>query len=655
MMASAVAEAASPSAPSGPLRIGFICGRADGDLVRAPGVPRELWCLGGGGGGQQQDQQDQQELVHSDVAIWWWCHRHYRSTAVRCDPIVPSELTASRLQSNDINLLLGYDAVSAHLEEHSEHEEGGGGGGGGEAAAAAGAGHAARIATLLADPRSKVWPPRVAQERINLKSRYLRRARARGIPTAPTEVLSRPRGGVGGVGVGGVGVGVGWEGARLVAEEVVRRVRRRGWRRWVIKPVPSSWSCGVAAFTFDDDGPAARPVRMTAASASSAAATPVRGGINSYDRDDGDGDSGGDSDAACGGDTPAAGAAAEDDLIRYLSQRVVRGARELLLQEWLSCVVYLPTCRDRSPRHDIYMMCTHACVRACVRFFGLAVLLRACQHMIARMPCAPAGRCYTSLTPSSPSSPSSAVCPRHLPPARPPVATADSSSTPRCVCCIGAPSSSMRWRMHDTARHHHHHHHHPRHRRHRLALGMAGRTPSAATAHSAQHTRCAVMMCAPPATPRSVMMGAGASWMLRTGGRPGPWPRRCCATARALAGRGPQGSRSRRRGSRRRCCRRCGAGWTQRAGAGRGGRSRRPSCGRCGWTSAYTRGWWQTASGRRRSSSGSGGRRGPAGPRASRSRSSFCEMPVRSIVSYVDRSHPTHGRLSAASEAARWG
>ena len=51
------------------LRIGFVVGKEDGDLVRAPGLPTEHHrapeeneVLPKGGG----------PLCHSDVALWWW-------------------------------------------------------------------------------------------------------------------------------------------------------------------------------------------------------------------------------------------------------------------------------------------------------------------------------------------------------------------------------------------------------------------------------------------------------------------------------------------------------------------------------------------------------------------------------------------------------
>ena len=72
------------------LRIGFVVGKEDGDLVRAPGrptehhrAPEENEVLPKGGG----------PLCHSDVALWWWARTHY-DQSVECDLIEgPGDVT----------------------------------------------------------------------------------------------------------------------------------------------------------------------------------------------------------------------------------------------------------------------------------------------------------------------------------------------------------------------------------------------------------------------------------------------------------------------------------------------------------------------------------------------------------------------------------
>lgn len=164
-------------------------------------------------------------------------------------------------------------AVSAHLEEFDDQdnsEEG-------SAACSVQPGHAARVAALLADPVSRVWPPASVQQLANRKSRYLLKAgRIPGVAIAPTEVLTCPAArrtppppaptapegaeqlplAAGGGCSAGSGGGHGGETAaagqdwasELGPRAVLAAAERRGWRRFVVKPVPSKWSCGMDRF-----------------------------------------------------------------------------------------------------------------------------------------------------------------------------------------------------------------------------------------------------------------------------------------------------------------------------------------------------------------------------------------------------------------------
>ena len=235
--------------PTRPLRIGFICGRDDGDHVRAAGIPEAFWQRDSDSeeekeehqeldqepqqepmqdeGQQQQPQRrskkpEAREEVCSDVAIWWYVKTHYPS--VEADMILPGPgLTAERLQSNDINLLLGYDAVSAHIIEFDDSY-----GPGCRGSCLPGSG--AQVAALLSATTSKVWPPAALQDLTNRKSSYLLAAAANGIRIAPTEV-HRP---------------LVTHDAAAIAAAVLTRVAVRGWRQFIVKPVPSSW-CDASA------------------------------------------------------------------------------------------------------------------------------------------------------------------------------------------------------------------------------------------------------------------------------------------------------------------------------------------------------------------------------------------------------------------------
>ena len=196
------------------LRVGFVVGKEDGDLVTAPGLPaahhrapEEGDAVPKGGG----------PLCHSDVAIWWWARTHYGET-VECDLITgPADVTRARLVRNDVNLLLGWDAVSAHLEEQGSDEFA--------------AGHGDGMAALLRDSRCKVFPPACLQDFCNAKGTYVRECVQHNVPAAPTVVYNCEKGTV-----------------EAGAAFAVDAAKKRGWKKFIVKPSPSSWSRGVEAF-----------------------------------------------------------------------------------------------------------------------------------------------------------------------------------------------------------------------------------------------------------------------------------------------------------------------------------------------------------------------------------------------------------------------
>ncbi|KAJ8600046.1 hypothetical protein CTAYLR_001818, partial [Chrysophaeum taylorii] len=197
------------------LRIGFIVGKKDGDLVLAPGIPAKHW-VSSAFADEPPPHKPLREIVHTDVAIWWHVRQHYGSV-VEADLVsAPEEVTAARLGKNDVNLLLGWDAVSAHLEE-----------------ADVAIGHGENMRELLSSPESRVWPPGDLQALCNNKGDYMRLAEARGIAIAPTEVYDCSGG------------------PEAFASFAVDVARRRGWTKFVAKPSPSSWSRGVETFSTD--------------------------------------------------------------------------------------------------------------------------------------------------------------------------------------------------------------------------------------------------------------------------------------------------------------------------------------------------------------------------------------------------------------------
>jgi hypothetical protein len=205
------------------IKIGIMGGRCDCDLLHAPGIPEKPEAAGlrmneensvwvREGAGKKKD-----EMVHSDVAIWWYLKQNYPN--VEATLIEPPHVTKEILEANDINFLLGWDAVSAHIDEFcgAEFDE----------ETKVDPGFAENMKNLLRAPSSKCWPPAPAQDLINLKA-YIGVAEEAGIPVPPTIVCEDP--------------------AIRSAAALIPKIEARGWKSLITKPVPSSWSAGLECF-----------------------------------------------------------------------------------------------------------------------------------------------------------------------------------------------------------------------------------------------------------------------------------------------------------------------------------------------------------------------------------------------------------------------
>jgi hypothetical protein len=188
-----------------PIKIGIMGGRCDCDLLHAPGIPEDMWCREGAGAKKEC-------MVHSDVAIWWYLKQNYANV----EPVLiePPNVTKEILEANDINFLLGWDAVSAHIDEFEDGSE-------------MEPGFAEKIKDLLRAPSSKCWPPASVQDLINMKA-YIQVAEEKGILVPPTVVCQAPE--------------------TRSAEALIPKVQERGWKGLIVKPVPSSWSAGLECF-----------------------------------------------------------------------------------------------------------------------------------------------------------------------------------------------------------------------------------------------------------------------------------------------------------------------------------------------------------------------------------------------------------------------
>jgi hypothetical protein len=118
--------------------------------------------------------------------------------------------------------MLGYDSVIAHVDEFEESRTGE-------------AGWGKRVKELFRAKSSRVWPPAEVQELVDLKSNYLLRAQEKGVSIAPTHVYTPDPDAV--------------MDPSALAKLLLDAVEARGWDKFVVKPVPSTWSVGVQMFT----------------------------------------------------------------------------------------------------------------------------------------------------------------------------------------------------------------------------------------------------------------------------------------------------------------------------------------------------------------------------------------------------------------------
>jgi hypothetical protein len=192
------------------IKIGIMGGRCDCDLIHAPGIPEDMWVREGAG--KKKDC-----YVHSDVAIWWYLKQNYPN--VEAVLIEPPNVTKEILEANDINFLLGWDAVSAHIDEFAGAQF--------DEECTVDPGFAEKMKDLLRAPSSKCWPPAPVQDLINMKA-YIQVAEEQGILVPPTIVCQD-------------------EEIRS-AKALIPKVQEKGWKALITKPVPSSWSAGLECF-----------------------------------------------------------------------------------------------------------------------------------------------------------------------------------------------------------------------------------------------------------------------------------------------------------------------------------------------------------------------------------------------------------------------
>lgn len=142
--------------------------------------------------------------VHVDVAIPWYIQKKYDD--IECDLILPDDITLERLQSNDVNFIIGYDLINCYFENEDRIKK---------------VGHALKNC-------GNIWPTYEFQEHIYMKSKYMSVCKKAKIPMAPTIYCKK---------------------SNRSAQKLLDEMVARGWKEFVIKLSFSAFSLGFLKCT----------------------------------------------------------------------------------------------------------------------------------------------------------------------------------------------------------------------------------------------------------------------------------------------------------------------------------------------------------------------------------------------------------------------
>lgn len=191
------------------IRIGFLVGK-DNDPVPLGTHPKDLPSKlrfsdpkGNGWGGK----------YHVDSCVAWKIHKSCPD--VISDPIPPKEVSLDRLKKNDINFVIGADYLNARLADPKKADK---------------SAHAKKVLKALKSKEGKCFPDWEMQDWVYWKNKYMKQCIKAGVPMLPTIFL----------------------GGMPDTKKLLRDIKARGWKRFVIKPEMACWSIGfLAAYTSE--------------------------------------------------------------------------------------------------------------------------------------------------------------------------------------------------------------------------------------------------------------------------------------------------------------------------------------------------------------------------------------------------------------------
>lgn len=144
--------------------------------------------------------------VHVDVAIPWWIQKNHSD--IEIDLILPEDISLERLQSNDVNFIIGYDLINAVFEGEERTD---------------------LVRNALKDC-GNIWPTFEVQEFIYMKSQYMNRCKQLKIPMAPT-IFCRAE--------------------DRSPQKLLEEMQARGWKTFVMKLSYSAFSLGFMKKTVE--------------------------------------------------------------------------------------------------------------------------------------------------------------------------------------------------------------------------------------------------------------------------------------------------------------------------------------------------------------------------------------------------------------------
>jgi len=201
------------------IKVGFICGK-DTDVVED-----EKYTNMGGDASFLSDLPDDWRVdpeskeylkdcepgtkgfAHCDVAVAWWVHKNYPD--IKVDIIGPNDLNKKRLQSNDFNFSMGFNAVNLLVANDA---------------------NTPKVMKAL-QTCGNIVPDWKVEQYIMIKSNYMKACIANGVPMAPTIFSVK---------------------GKRSPEGLLKEIKERGWQTFVMKQSESGFSLGFLKLKVED-------------------------------------------------------------------------------------------------------------------------------------------------------------------------------------------------------------------------------------------------------------------------------------------------------------------------------------------------------------------------------------------------------------------